>query len=162
MTSCVHVFSTLRYFELIPYSRKFSLGANFQNFCTQTCFCGNKNELRWRLIKALCAHRCERDDSLQSVCSRNSHCREESACYHTKCQQIRKRGSEVVKVEISSAKFFCSTSQFLPHDSSPDAFVIVRASTQKRKTRFLLHKLASSLRCSVSLFLVRMWDVVIN
>ena len=91
-----------------------------------------------------------------------SRCRGESACYHTKCQQIRKRCSVVLKVEISSAKFFCSTSHFLPHDSSPDAFVIVRTSTQKRKTSFLLHKLASSLHCSVSLFSVRMWDVVIN
>ena len=101
------------------------MGANFHNFRTQTCFRGNKNKLRWRLIKALCACQCEQDDSLQSVCSRNSRCREESACYHTKCQQICKRRYEVLKVEISSAKFFCSTSQFLLYNSSPDAFGIV-------------------------------------
>ena len=53
---------------------------------------------------------------------------------------------------------FCSTSQFLAHDSSPDTFVIAKASTQ-RKTRPLLHKLASSLRRSVSFlrFTCRAW-----
>ena len=56
---------------------------------------------------------------------------------------------EVVKAEISSAESFCSTSQFLAYGGSPDTFVIAKVSTQ-RKTRPLLHKLASSLRCSVS------------
>ena len=59
------------------------------------------------------------------------------------------RHSEIVEAEISSAESFCSTSQFLAHDSSPDTFLIAKAFTQ-RKTRPLLHKLASSLRRSVS------------
>ena len=93
---------------------------------------------------------CEWDGSLQSVCPQNSHCRDQRISLLL-YKRIRKRYSEVVKVEISSAEFFCSTRQFLPHDSSPDAFVILRASTHKRKTSPLLHKLASLLHCSVSL-----------
>ena len=38
------------------------------------------------------------------VCPLNGCCKEESACYHTKYQQIRKRHSKVVKVEISSTE----------------------------------------------------------
>ena len=57
--------------------------------------------------------------------------------------------------KISSAKSFYSTSKFLAHSCSPDIFMIAKAST-KRKTRPLLHKLASSLHRSVS-FACGMW-----
>ena len=40
---------------------------------------------------------CE-DGSLQSVCPVNGHYKEESACYHTKCQSAYKRRSEVSKL----------------------------------------------------------------
>ena len=95
---------------------------------------------------------CEQDGSLQSVCTLNGCCREESACYYTTCQQTRVRRSEVVVAEINSAESFCSTGQFLAHDSSSYTFVIAKVSTQ-RKTRPFLHKLASSLNCHSVLFL---------
>ena len=58
------------------------------------------------------------------------------ATKYTKYQRTRKRHSEVVEVEISSAESFCSTSQFF-----------VLRPPHKRKSRPLLHKLASL--CSV-------------
>ena len=94
---------------------------------------------------------CEQDGSLQSVCTLNGCCREELACYYTTCQQTRVRRSEVVVAEINSAESFCSTGQFLAHDSSSYTFVIAKVSTQRR-TRPFLHKLASSL-CRSVLFL---------
>ena len=56
---------------------------------------------------------CVRDGFLQSVCPLSGHCREESACYYTKCQLNKPIKKKVVEVEISSAESFYSTSQFL-------------------------------------------------
>ena len=128
----------------VPYSGKFALGGNFFIYfllCKQTCFCGNKNceKIKTEINDV----QCEQDGSLHSVCALNGRCREESASYCTNCQQTHRRHSEVV--EISSAESFCSTSQFLTHGGRPDTFT-------QRKTRPLLHKLASSL-CRSVLFL---------
>ena len=73
------------------------------------------------------------------------------ACYYTTYQQTCVKRSEVVIAEINSAESFCSTGQFLAHDSSSYTFVIAKVSTQRR-TRPFLHKLASSL-CRSVLFL---------
>ena len=59
------------------------------------------------------------------------------------------RHSKVVKAEITSAESFCSTSQFLAHDGSPNTFVNAKVSTQ-RKTILFLHKLTFLLCRSVS------------
>ena len=83
----------------IPYSGKFSLGANFRDFRGQTCFRENKNCEKNESMTSLRAHveyRCERDGSLQSVCPLNGCCKEESASYCTKYQQNHKRRSEDV------------------------------------------------------------------
>ena len=58
------------------------------------------------------------------------------ACCYTKCQRIRKRRSEAVVVEISSAESFGSTSQFLTHGGSPDTFVTTKDSIQKEDRRY--------------------------
>ena len=91
----------------IPYSGKFSLGANFRNFRGQTCFRKNKNRKNgnwWRHYVRTSIWLCEWDGSLQSICPLNGHCKEKEACYYTKHQWIRKRHSEVVEIEISSAE----------------------------------------------------------
>ena len=106
----------------IPYSWKLSLGANFRDFCRQTCFHENKTTKKCTRTRPF-----ERDGSLQSVCSLNGCCKE-SACYYTKYQWIHKRRYEVVKVEISSAE---SNMPVLTCSGSFATFVILKASTQK-------------------------------
>ena len=134
---CLYCF----YCKHIPYGGKISLGANFRDFCGQTCFCEKprKNEQRWKLMTSLCAYvntnlyLCEWDCSLQSVCLLNGHCREDSASYCT-CTNANKPVRDtpwVVEVEISSAEPFYSTSQFLTHGGSPDALLIGKVSIQK-------------------------------
>ena len=141
--------------HLIPYSGKFLLGANFHNFCRQTCFRKNKTAKKiyqdgnwWHhyVYTSIRTSTCEQDGSLQSVCPLNSCCKEESACYYTKYQQIHKRRSEVVDIEISSVK---SNTLVSRPRGTLDTFVIAKP-PRKRKIRPLLHKLASSLRHSVS------------
>ena len=58
---------------------------------------------------------------------------------------------ELSKSKSALQRSFCSTSQFLAHGGSPAAFIIAKASTQK-KTRALLCMLASLL-CHSMVFL---------
>ena len=115
---CLYCF----YCKHTPYGGKFSLGANFRNFCGQTCFCEKprKNEQRWKLMTSLCAYvdtnlyPCERDGSLQSVCLLNGRCREESASYCTctnankpvrDAPELLKSRSAVLNPSIQQASF---------------------------------------------------------
>ena len=118
----------------LPYSGKFSMGANFPRFSAdqlprnKTAKKITKMEIdEWRRHYMLrtSSRVNERLSTvcLPSWCKWSDRCRAESACYHTKCQWIRKRRSEPVVVEINSAESFCSTSQFLTHSGSLDTFV---------------------------------------
>ena len=89
----------------VPYSGKFSLGANFRDFCEQTCFRKNqnceKNSLRFKLMMSLRAYveyPCEQDGSLQSVRPLNGCCREESASYCTQYHPNLKMSHQPVGV----------------------------------------------------------------
>ena len=81
------------------------------------------------------------------VCSLSSRCREDQPATIRTC----KRRSKDAHVEISSAQSFCSKASF-----SPTAAVLIllqlRTPPHKRKTRPLLHKLASSLCHSLPFF----------
>ena len=102
-TSQLCACSCVLYSEL-PYSGKFSLGANFCNFRGQTCFHKNKSCERWTKMEiddiTTCVHRVPMWARwLSTVClpsSLNGCYKEESASYCTKYQQTRKKRSEDV------------------------------------------------------------------
>ena len=109
---------------ILPYSGQFSLGANFRG---QTCFRENINRDKMNqgggLMTSLCDtnwYPCKRDGSLQSAAEET-----QPATVYTKYQPTRKKPSEVVEFEISSAESFRSTNQFLARAAacSLDTFV---------------------------------------
>ena len=116
----------------VPYSGKFSLGANFRDFRRQTCFREYKNHKKKCTKMEIddvitCVRRYELNlvnEMVLCVCPLNGCCKEESACYHTKYQQIHKRHSEVVEVEISSTESntpvsLADTFRSFPQDCPP-------------------------------------------
>ena len=127
----------------ISYAIRFSTTSHYRGHSAIVWHNINFTTVHSRVTVGSCLVECEYKLHVSSLTLLHTECRIPAFYLFVRhyCRATRscKRCSRVVEVKISSAESFCSTNQFLAHSSSPDTFVIAKASTLKEDYGVVQH-----------------------